>query len=348
MTTTQFGLLICLGILSCVIVAMLRVPLSRHALDVPEDRSSHTRATPRGGGCAIWITYSIGLIILVALDHIEMFTFIAFFVAGSLATLSGLLDDIAKDGIKAETRLVFHIIAVMWAIAWLGGIEEVHILGFIWQWGYAEQILLGLAMIWIINNTNFMDGLNGLAASETIFIAGIAGLLASASGDNVSLLLCAMLVATTTGFLPWNIGRAKIFLGDSGSYFLGMMIALLALTSVQNESIPPWCWMILFAVFLCDGAVTLVRRMIKNPSAWKIAHQSHACQHLYNEWNSHGKVTAAVSAINVIVLAPLATVAWRYPQWSAGIAFVTLVVMAILAVRLGSGAERKSFSRDIV
>ena len=347
MTITQFGLLICLGVLSCVFVAMLRVPLSRHALDIPEDRSSHTQATPRGGGCAIWIAYSIGLVVLMALDHIEMFTFIGFLGAGSFAMLSGLLDDIAEGGIRAETRLIFHAVAVVWAIAWLGGIEEIHIVGFIWKWGYAEQILLGLAMIWIINNTNFMDGLNGLAASETIFVAGMAGLLASASGDSVSLLLCTMLVATTIGFLPWNIGRAKIFLGDSGAYFLGMMIALLALTSAQTGSISPWCWTILFAVFLSDGTVTLVRRMIHNPSAWKIPHQSHACQHIRHQLDSHGKVTIAVSALNVIVLAPLATVAWRYPQWSAGIALVTLIVMAVLAVRLGSGVERNSsFSKD--
>ena len=340
MTTTQLGLLMCLGILSCVFVAMLRVPLSRHALDVPKDRSSHTQATPRGGGCAIWIAYSIGLAMLMALDHIEMFTFIAFLGAGSLAMLSGLLDDIAKGGIKAETRLVFHAVAVVWAIAWLGGIEKIHIFGLVWQWGYAEQIFLVLAMIWIINNTNFMDGLNGLAASETIFVAGTAGLLAWASGDSMSLLLCAMLVATTAGFLPWNIGRAKIFLGDSGSYFLGMMIALLALTSVQAGSVSSWCWMILFAVFLSDGTVTLMRRMMRNPSAWKIPHQSHACQHLYHQWNSHGKVTIAVSVMNVTTLAPLAIAAWIYPGWDAGIALATLAVMAILAVRLGSGAER--------
>ena len=341
MTTTQFGLLICLGILSCVIVAMLRVPLSRHALDIPTNRSSHAQATPRGGGCAIWVAYSTGLVMLMALDYIEMFTFIAFLGAGSLAMLSGLLDDIAKEGIRAETRLVFHAAAVMWAIAWLGGIEKIHMIGLVWQWGYAEQILLVLSMVWIINNTNFMDGLNGLAASEIIFVAGMAGMLAWASGDSVSLLLCAMLVATTIGFLPWNIGRARIFLGDSGSYFLGMIIALLALISAQTESVPPWCWMILFAVFLSDGIVTLVRRMMQNLSAWKIPHQSHACQHLHRRWNSHGRVTVAVSAMNIAVLAPLAIAAWMYPRWSAGIALVTLATMMVLAVRLGSGVERK-------
>ena len=340
MTTTQLGLLICLGILSCVIVAVLRMPLSRYALDVPKGRSSHTQATPRGGGCAIWIAYSAGLIILMKLGHIEMFTLIGFLGAGSLAMFSGLLDDISKDGIKAETRLVLHIIAVTWAIFWLGGVEQVQLGSIVWQWEYAEQILLVLAMIWIINNTNFMDGLNGLAASETIFVVGMAGLFAWASGDSTSLLLCIMLVTTTIGFLPWNIGRAKIFLGDSGSYFLGMMVSLLALTSAQTGSIPPWCWMILFAVFLCDGAVTLARRMIKNPLSWKIAHQSHACQHLYKKLNSHGKVTTVVCVMNITILAPLATVAWRYPQWSAGIALATLVVMIILAVRLGSGVDR--------
>ena len=344
MTIIEIGLLISLGLYSCATVGVLRVPLSRHALDTPKKRSVHKEAIPRGGGCAIWIAYSIGLICLMKLGHIEISMFIGFFGAGSIAMLSGFFDDIAQEGISAETRLILHAVAVVWAIFWLGGIEEIDIAGFIWKWGYTEQILLGIAMIWVINNTNFMDGLNGLATSETIFVAGMAGLFAWVSGDSVSFLLCAMLAVTAAGFLPWNIRNAKIFLGDSGSYFLGMMIALLALTSAQTGSIPPWCWMILFAVFLADGAVTLVRRMIKNPSAWKIAHQSHACQHLYNRWNSHGKVTIAVSVMNVIVLAPVAIVAWMYPQWSAVIAFATFVAMVALAVRLGSGTERNRSS----
>ena len=344
MTTIQLGLLICLGIVSCVIVALLRDLLSRHAPDIPNDRSSHKQTTPRGGGCAIWIAYSIGLVMLMELEHIDMSTFIAFLGAGSLAMLSGLLDDLARGGIKAEIRLLLHAIAVVWAIAWLGGIEQIQIFGFVWQWGYAEQILLVLAMIWVINNTNFMDGLNGLAASEAIFVAGAAGLLAWASGDSMSLLLCAMLVTTTTGFLPWNIGQAKMFLGDSGAYFIGMVIALLALTTTQAGSVSPWCWMILFAVFLADGIVALVRRMTQDVKAWKIAHQHHACQHLSRYWKSHGKVSLAVGAVNVVLLAPLATLAWAYPYWGEAIAFVTLIVMILLAVLLGSGIKRNYYS----
>ena len=344
MTIIELGLLICSGIFSCVMVGVLRAPLSRHALDTPKERSSHTEATPRGGGCAIWIAYSIGLIILIKLGHIDMFTFVGFLGAGSLAMFSGLFDDIAKDGIKAETRLILHIIAVAWAIFWLGGVEQIQIGSIIWEWCYVEQILLALAMLWVVNITNFMDGLNGLASSEVIFVAGMAGLLAWASGDTVSLLLCVMLVATTAGFLPWNIGNAKIFLGDSGAYFLGMMIALLALTSAQTGSISPWCWMILFAVFLGDSAVAKTRRMSENIKAWKEPHDTHAYNHLERYWSSHGKVSLAVSAVNIVLLAPLATLAWVYPYLGAVIAFITLGGMILLAVILNSGLERSEHS----
>ena len=347
MTTVELGLLIFLGLFSSAMVGVLRVPLSRYALDTPKERSSHTEATPRGGGCAIWIAYSIGLIVLMKIGRIEVPTFIGFLGAGSLAMFSGLFDDIAKDGIKAETRLILQIIAIAWAIFWLGGVEQVQIGSVVWKWGYVEQILLALAMLWVINITNFMDGLNGLASSEVIFVAGIAGLLAWASGDALSLLLCTLLVATTTGFLPWNIRNAKIFLGDSGAYFLGMMIALLALTSAQTGSVSPWCWMILFAIFLGDSTVAKIRRMAGNIKAWKEPHDTHAYNHLSRYWNSHGKVTIAMSAMNVTVLAPLAIVAWRYPQWSVGIALVTFAAMATLAVYFGSGVERNHSSSRI-
>lgn len=340
MTTIELGLLISLGFSSCAMVGVLRAPLSHHALDIPKKRSSHTEATPRGGGCAIWIAYSIGLIVLMNLGHIEMFMFVGFLGAGSMAMFSGLFDDIAKDGIKAETRIILHIIAVAWAVLWLGGVEQVQIGSIVWEWGYAEQILLALAMLWVINITNFMDGLNGIASSEIIFVAGIGGLLAWASGDTVSLLLCALLVATTAGFLPWNIGNAKIFLGDSGAYFLGMIIALLALTSVQTGSVSPWCWMVLFAVFLGDSVVAKTRRMTRGIKAWKEPHNTHACNHLAHYWNSHGKVSLAIAIVNILLLAPLAVLAWAYPYWGAVIAFITLGAMILLAILLNSGLDR--------
>ena len=345
MTITLLGLFISLGLLACGTVAMLRTPLSRYALDAPNERSAHTNPTPRGGGCAIWLAYSVGLVILALLGHIEIITLIAFLGSGSLAMLSGLLDDFNKHGVKAETRLVLHVIAVVWAILWLGGIKQIQIGSIVWQWGYAEQILLALAMLWIINITNFMDGLNGLAASEIIFVSGTAGMLAWASGDTVNLLLCALLLATTTGFLPWNIRQAKIFLGDSGAYFLGMTIALLALTSAQTGSVPPWCWMILFAVFLGDSAVAKIRRMAENIKAWKEPHDTHAYNHLSRYWNSHGKVSLAICAVNILLLAPLAILAWAYPYWGVAIAFITLSAMILLATLLGSGVKRVHPSR---
>ena len=112
MKTTQFGPLICLEILSRLIFAMLFVLLSHHALDIPKDCSAHTQATPRGGGCAIWIAYPVGLIVLTSLEHIRVSTFTAFLGTGSLAMFPGLLDDLAEERIKAETCLVLHVAAV--------------------------------------------------------------------------------------------------------------------------------------------------------------------------------------------------------------------------------------------
>lgn len=329
-----------LGVLSWTATGMLRPVLSRHALDVPNERSAHSRPLPRGGGIAIWFSCSIGLILLALWEEISLAMLLAFLGAGSLATFSGFLDDMSKQGIRAETRLLFHLCAVAWGIWQVGGIETVRIGDVIWHWGAGEQILLAVVMVWIINLTNFMDGLNGLAASESLFVFLVAGVLGWLSGDAAVLLLCLLPACATAGFLPWNAGRAKIFLGDAGAYFLGMMIALLALVSARNGSVSPWCWMILFAVFLGDSGIALLRRMAGSLTAWKEPHRTHACQHLSRYWRSHTKVCLGVVAINLLVLAPVATLAWMREAWAAGLAGLTLVAMILLAILLGSGVER--------
>ena len=329
-----------LGLLSWLATGLLRGPLGRYALDIPNERSAHTRATPRGGGMAIWLACGLGLVALLFLGRISPAVLLAFLGAGSLAAFSGLLDDLAKGGIKAETRLLFHLLAVAWGIWQIGGLESIRIGAFLWHWGPGEQVLLALVMLWIINLTNFMDGLNGLAASEIIFVALAAGLLAGLAGDGTSFLLCLLLACCTAGFLPWNAGRARIFLGDAGAYFLGMTLALLALVSARSGSVPPWCWMILFAVFLSDSAVALLRRMTGSLTAWKEPHRTHACQHLSRRWQSHARTCLAVCAVNLLLLLPLAVLAWARPHWAAAIAVATLAATMLAAVLLGSGAER--------
>ena len=343
MTSTTFlilALFCLLGLLSWWVTGLLRAPLGRYALDIPNARSAHTKATPRGGGMAIWLAYGLGLVALLFWGRISPAILLAFLGAASLATFSGLLDDLAKGGIKAETRLLFHLLAVAWGIWQIGGLESIQIGIFRWHWGLGEQVLLALVMLWIINLTNFMDGLNGLAASEIIFAALAASLLAWLSGDETSFLLCLLLAFCTAGFLPWNAGRAKIFLGDAGAYFLGMTLALLALVSARNGSVAPWCWAILFAVFLADSAVALLRRMTGSLTAWKEPHRTHACQHLSRRWQSHGRVCLAVCAVNVLLLLPLAALAWIWPHWAAAIATGALAAMVLVAVLLGSGVER--------
>ena len=333
-----------LGLFSWLATGLLRAPLARHALDIPNERSAHTKATPRGGGVAIWLAFCVGLLALLYWERISLSVLLAFLGATSLATFSGLLDDLAKRGAKAELRLLFHLLAVAWGIWWLGGLEGIGIGVFrwhlYWHWGWWEQILLALALLWIINLTNFMDGLNGLAASECLFVALAAALLAWVSGDEAAFLLCLLLAFCIGGFLPWNAGRAKIFLGDAGAYFLGASIALLALVSARNGSVSPWCWAILFAVFLADSAVAKIRRMAGNLAAWKEPHDTHAYNHLSRRWKSHGKVALAVAAANVALLLPLALLAWARPDWSAGIAVAVLAALLLVAALLGSGEER--------
>ena len=329
-----------LGLCACAATGLLRAPLRRLAPDIPNERSAHSDIVPRGGGLAIWLACGCGMVILWLGEILPLAVALGFLGATGLATFSGLLDDLAERGIKPEIRLLFHLLAVAWGMGWLGGLDSLQIGLWHWQWGWVEQVILALILVWIINLTNFMDGLNGLAASESLFVMLAAALLAWLAGDATSMLLALLFACAIAGFLPWNIGRAKIFLGDAGAYFLGASIALLSLFSARNGSVSPWCWMILFSVFLADSAVALLRRMTGSLTAWKEPHRTHACQHLSRRWQSHGRVALALAAVNLCALLPLALLAWHLPHWSAAIGIATLAAAMALAAWLGSGAER--------
>src|SRR5690606_7293985 len=133
-------------------------------------------------------------------------------------------------------------------------------------------------IVWMINLYNFMDGIDGIAATETVMVCALAGILLLASGASIIAWTAWALAAACLGFLRWNWAPAQIFMGDVGSGFLGYCIAMLAIVSSREGSFPLWVWLILLGAFVVDAGVTLLRRM-KQRLKWYEAHHSHAYQH---------------------------------------------------------------------
>ena len=301
-----------------------RYSLKKNLLDTPNARSSHSIATPRGGGLSIVVCF---LIPVAFSDLIPSNIVFALLGSGFLVAVVGFWDD--QGHIAARWRLLSHFVAVSWVVFWLGGIPEFQLLGFNINTGWAGIVAVVFLLVWLLNLFNFMDGIDGIAASETIFVACAGAYFSWLNGSENLIYIALILAAATMGFLILNWSPAKIFMGDVGSGFLGLMLGIIAYASVlQGVSI--WIWLILLAVFLVDSGVTLLRRIL-NGKKWYEAHCSHAYQHAAREWG-HKRVTISAIIINLFWLFPLAVLSYLKPDlglWITLLAFTPLIIIAL-------------------
>jgi glycosyltransferase WbpL len=280
-----------------------RIAVARSVLDVPNERSSHTSPTPSGGGLAIVAVVLSSVAILWFTGVLGRRESLAILGGGTLVAVVGWLDD--RRSLSASTRLAAHVAAAAWALSWLGGMpflttgQEVHSLGI---FGTA---LAGFAIVWAINVTNFMDGIDGLAAGEVVTVTLTAALLLTDIHPPLAA-TAALTGGAALGFLPWNWRPARIFMGDTGSGFLGFVLAVLAVASERAGALPALVWIVLYAVFATDATVTLLRRACRG-ERWYSAHRSHAYQRAVQAGWSHARVTATVLLVNV----GLGVLAWR-------------------------------------
>ena len=160
----------------------------------------------------------------------------------------------------------------------------------------------------------------------------------ASSSNNIFWFPPVLLISSVTGFLIWNLPRARIFLGDSGSGFLGIVSGIF---SIQAASVDPelfWCWIILLGTFIVDASVTLLRRVLRAEELYK-AHRSHAYQYASRKFRSHLVVSLMYGMINLIWLLPIAyTVSkgWLDGLFGVLIAYVPLIW---LAVKFKAGAK---------
>ena len=308
---------------------------SRQILDVPNERSSHTVAVARGGGAVVFALWSIGVVVASSVGSLDVRIALALVGGSSVVAIVGFLDDMR--GLRARTRFVAHMVAsLVCGVAVLLDLKYLN-LGFLMlPLGTIGPALAFLAIVWSINLFNFMDGLDGLAASEAVWALGVGGYaLWQAHGQGLA--FCAWLAAAgACGFLVWNLPKAKVFMGDVGSGFFGFLIAAFALIGEVRYGVPVLIWVILYGVFFVDATITLIRRFVYGEK-WYGAHRSHAFQRLHHGlgW-SHARVLAFVSLIN-LMLAGLAL--WviqdtNQATLALGLAFALLLGFYLLVERV--------------
>lgn len=312
-------LALCVLILSWILTGFYRsYAIRKSILDLPNERSSHTISTPRGGGIAVSIAWFTGLIVLFLTHKIENRLFFAL-MSGAPLALIGFIDDIIN--LNPRVRLFVQMSSAFLGLLFLGGFDSITI-GFSGFGFYVLfNILAFIAILWAINLFNFLDGIDGYISAEIIFIGTSVWLL---TGDLIGLLMA----AATLGFLFWNWEKAKIFMGDVGSTLLGYNVAILAIFHQNNElsSIP--VWLILTSVFWMDATVTLYRRIL-NKEKLSVAHRKHAYQRIVQAGFSHQKTVILAFILNLAGLG-LAFMSIKYPFWQGLFLLINLAILFIV------------------
>jgi Fuc2NAc and GlcNAc transferase len=308
----------------------------RRLLDLPNERSSHARPTPRGGGLAIVLTFSLTLVGLFWEGLLPLR--LAMALAGLLPLAAiGFVDD--HGHVPARWRFLVQALVSVWALSWVGGMDTLELAGAVYVIGWFGNLVAILFMLWMLNLFNFMDGIDGIAGTETVTVSlsgAVLMYLAPGADCPPEGLVLQALAAATCGFLVWNWPPAKIFMGDVGSGVLGFLLALLALWSAREQSLSLAAWIILGAVFMVDATLTLLIR-IRRGERWYEAHCCHAYQQAARRLGSHRKVTLSVLAINLAWLLPLAWLATMHAEWELELLLIALLPICFTAYRLGAG-----------
>jgi UDP-N-acetylmuramyl pentapeptide phosphotransferase/UDP-N-acetylglucosamine-1-phosphate transferase len=241
---------------------ILLSPLGRRLLlDRPNERSLHARPVPRSGGLAIASGVAAG----VAASASPGLPLVTLGVAGALVALS-VADDVF--GMPTLVRLAAHLAAAAVVLALEIRVTEL-----------LPAVFLGLAIAWYANLYNFMDGSDGLAGGMAVFGFGAYAWAAQMSGQGALAAASLSVVAACAAFLAVNFHPARLFMGDAGSVPLGFLAGALGVLGWHAGAWPLWFPVLVFAPFVCDATLTLLRRLARRERVWQ-AHKEHYYQRL--------------------------------------------------------------------
>lgn len=298
-----------LVLITAVVVTWLAIRYARwqRLIDQPGERRSHQVSTPRGGGVGIVVSQLLACIAGALLFPAYALYLLVFATGLLLVAGIGWWDD--HRPLPALPRLCVHLLAALMlgALVWLGTGDVIKVV-----------LCTGLAVS-LINIWNFMDGINGLAATQAMVVAAGVGMLLPgpyALAGWALMLGCA-------GFLPFNFPRARIFMGDVGSGALGYLVAGVLALGFGASDVAPVLWLVLPAAFLADAGFTLLSRM-RRGERWMQPHTQHLYQRFVKRAYSHAAVTGGYALFSVLGLT-LTVLFSRLPLgwgWAGGVVWL--------------------------
>lgn len=321
-------------LLSLSLTAVVRYyAVSRRMLDIPNERSSHSAPTPRGGGLAIVAAFAAACFYMFFNQQLDAARCAAFSTALLVAVI-GFCDDRAH--VAARWRFLTHLLAAFSALYFMNGLPLLLIPAPLAGLIGAPSLQLGwlgilpgvLLLVWLLNLFNFMDGADGIAASEAVFVcSAMAAYLFSI--DYALYAVFMSLAAAALGFLFWNWPKARIFMGDVGSGYLGLIIGMLIFMAARQSPVLLYCGLILFGLFVTDASYTLLIR-IATGQKWYAAHCSHTYQRAAKRYG-HATVLLVSWAINIGWLLPISWLVFLFPSSALlgmAIAYLPLIGLA--------------------
>jgi Fuc2NAc and GlcNAc transferase len=296
----------------------------------PNFRSLHQRPMPRGGGIvfsSVFLLAVAGLWLFGAMDKHLMWAIV---LGGAVATVFGFVDDVIEIGTKE--KLVVQSGLAAWVLFSVDGQPLMNLPGV----PYVVDLFLSwFALVWLMNLYNFMDGIDGMAASGATFLCStVIVSMFLTKGDGGVILILSLLAVCSFGFLLFNWPPASVFMGDSGSLFLGYCFGALIAKTVTSGQISLWTWLIVFSYFLGDTSTTTVLRMCMLKH-WYGAHRSNAYQNLARIWGSHLKVVRGVCLFHIFWAFPLAVWSVLIPTTAPLATALAVIPVVIWTFRYG-------------
>lgn len=261
------------------VVLILKTRIANIALDKPNQRSLHTKLTPRIGGLAIMAGILTSWLVISTSWHWVLFPF-------GLMLIS-LIDDIYHVSIK--WRLLIQLL-----------VGAIFVFVMLPQQAWWLMVLLTLLITWMTNLYNFMDGSDGLAGGMGLFGFASYAVAAFVMGDVLLAMMNGAIAAACFAFLLFNFHPAKIFMGDSGSIPLGFLAGSIGVYGYFNALWPAWFPVLVFSPFIIDATVTLIKRQIAGAKVWQ-AHRSHYYQRLVQMGWGHRKTAIAEYSLMLCV-----------------------------------------------
>lgn len=277
--------------------ALIGYLTNQDIVDRPNDRTLHKGAIPRGGGLII-VAHWLGALVLAALLSGRYQMFAGLMLVSLMWAILSWWDD--RHNLSPRIRFGTQTLIAILTILAFGWVTKAHLgYGFTLSFGWFGAFCTVFGVLWMANLYNFMDGMDGLAAAQTIIGSITIGFWFWQAQDLWFALVCAVLAASSYGFLLWNWHPAKIFMGDVGSVTLGAVFATLLIIGSTRYDFPVVSFILVFGVFIVDSSVTLSRRMLRGESFW-LPHRTHYYQRLAALGIAHNKIVLAAIVIMLL------------------------------------------------